>query len=122
MVAHAELYCGKSWARVTIQSIFPLGSFIGLLVMNVISDTRGRREAFLGALGISIVAVLCMFLVLWLVTLYGGMVGDIFYLIIAQFLGGFASYSIMPLAYTLVADFLSDQYRPKAIVMLNSSG
>ena len=37
-------------------------------------------------------------------------------------MGGFASYSIMPLAYTLVSDFLSDHYRPRAIVMLNSSG
>ncbi len=57
-----------------------------------------------------------------LVTLYGGKSDDIFYLIIAQFLGGFASYSIMPLAYTLAADFLSDNLRPKAVVMLNSSG
>ena len=56
------------------------------------------------------------------VTLYGGLTGNIMYLIIAQFLGGFASYSIMPLAYTIVSDFLSDEYRPKAIVMLNSSG
>lgn len=58
VVADIGLYCGKSWARVTIQSIFPLGSFIGLLIMNVISDTRGRRQAFLGALGTSIIAVL----------------------------------------------------------------
>ena len=57
-MAEAGLYCGKNWARVTIQSIFPLGSFIGLLVMNVISDTRGRRQAFLGAIAISIFAVL----------------------------------------------------------------
>ena len=57
-MADVGLYCGKSWARVTIQSIFPLGSFIGLLIMNVISDTRGRRQAFLGAIGISIFAVL----------------------------------------------------------------
>ncbi len=58
MVAEVGLYCGKNWARVTIQSIFPLGSFIGLLIMNVISDTRGRRQAFLGAMAISIFAVL----------------------------------------------------------------
>lgn len=58
LVAENALYCGKNWARVTIQSIFPLGSFIGLLIMNFISDTRGRRQAFLGALGTSLVAVL----------------------------------------------------------------
>ena len=58
MVAEVGLYCEKNWARVTIQSIFPLGSFIGLLIMNVISDTRGRRQAFLGAMAISIFAVL----------------------------------------------------------------
>jgi MFS family permease len=63
MVAEIGLYCGKNWARVIIQSISPLGSFIGLLIMNVISDTRGRRQAFLISLAISIFAVLRIFFV-----------------------------------------------------------
>ena len=53
IVADIELYCHKSWARIVIQSIFPLGSFVGLMVMNLVSDTRGRRQAFLIALGIA---------------------------------------------------------------------
>lgn len=43
-------------------------------------------------------------------------------LMISQFLRGFGAESLMPLCYTLCADFLSDRLRPKAIVILNTCG
>ncbi len=47
------------WARLTIQSIFPIGSFVGLMVINLVSDTRGRRVAILLDLSIAVVGVMC---------------------------------------------------------------
>jgi hypothetical protein len=45
--------------RVAVQAFFPLGSFIGLLIMNPISDTKGRRVAFLISLAINVSGILC---------------------------------------------------------------
>jgi len=54
-----ELYCHLQWARLTIQSIFSIGSFVGLMVINLVSDTRGRRVAILLDLSIAVIGVLC---------------------------------------------------------------
>lgn len=42
-----ELYCENEWARDLIQSIFGVGSMCGLLVMNLVSDTKSRKLAIL---------------------------------------------------------------------------
>ncbi len=54
--------------------------------------------------------------------LFGSSNKNPYILMISQFMRGFGAESIMPLCYTLCADFLSDTLRPKAIAMLNSSG
>ena len=55
------LYCDMGSARVLIQSIFPVGSFIGLIVINLLSDTRGRKFAFQLTLSICLIGILCNF-------------------------------------------------------------
>lgn len=52
------LYCDMGSARVLIQSIFPIGSFIGLIVVNLLSDTRGRKFAFQLTLSICLFGIL----------------------------------------------------------------
>jgi len=42
-------------------------------------------------------------------------------LIISQFCGGFGAYAIVTLSYTLLSDFCSDAYRPRAVVIINSA-
>lgn len=42
-----HLYCENEWARDLIQSIFGVGSMCGLLVMNLVSDTKSRKLAIL---------------------------------------------------------------------------
>ena len=36
-------------------------------------------------------------------------------------MGGFGAYAIVTLSYTLLSDFCSDKYRPKAVVIVNSA-
>jgi len=62
MTSSIGLYCDLEWARVLIQACFPIGSFTGLMVMNLISDTRGRRQAFLISLSITVVGIICTFI------------------------------------------------------------
>ena len=50
-----NLYCNQQIDRNAIQSILALGSFVGLLVVNYISDHKGRKVAILT---IQIVAIL----------------------------------------------------------------
>jgi MFS family permease len=122
MTSSIGLYCDLEWARVLIQACFPIGSFTGLMVMNLVSDTRGRRQAFLISLFITVIGIICIFLFYILVLLIGAYNTNPILLMISQFMRGFGAESIMPLCYTMCADFFSDKMRPKAIVMLNSSG
>ena len=59
ITAELGLYCELEWARDMIQSVFSLGSFAGLIVMNLISDTKGRRISTLLSLGLTLVGVAC---------------------------------------------------------------
>jgi len=56
-----RLYCEMNSARVLIQSIFPIGSFIGLIIVNLLSDTRGRKFALQLTISICLAGILCTF-------------------------------------------------------------
>lgn len=56
-----------------------------------------------------------------LAALLGGIVKFIPLLIFAQFCGGFGAYAIVTLSYTLLSDFCSDKFRPRAVVIVNSA-
>lgn len=108
------------WARLAIQSIFPFGSFVGLMIINLISDTRGRRTAILLDLSIALVGALRINFVIYAVTLIGGNNKNVELLSLAQFMLGFGGYSLISLGYTLLADFFSDHLRHIGIVVISA--
>ena len=115
------LFCDKEAARVAVQSTFPIGSFVGLIIINLFSVTKGRKVALQSTLIISVLGVFSKFCVN-VVTIQGGLSGSILSLIIAQFMLGFGSYSILPLGYTILYDFFSDSFRPIAVIIVNAVG
>lgn len=40
-----ELYCDQQYKRSIIQSSLAIGSLMGLIIMNVLSDLKGRKLA-----------------------------------------------------------------------------
>lgn len=56
-----------------------------------------------------------------IVAILGGVFKVIPLLIFAQFLGGFGAYALVTLSYTLLYDFCSDLYRPKAVIIVNAA-
>lgn len=119
LTSELGLYCDLQWARLTIQSIFPIGSFAGLMIINLISDTRGRRTAILLDLVIAVCGVLCKpFFILG--SLVGGNQRNVYFLMLSQFLNGFGGYSLISLGYTILADFFSDHFRHIGIVVISA--
>ena len=53
------MYCDDQGPRDAIQSMLSVGSLLGLLLMNFVSDIKGRKHALLISTGISIAGVLC---------------------------------------------------------------
>ena len=54
-----ELYCDKQAERNMIQSIIPIGSILGLIIVNSLSDIKGRKFAFILVQIVGIVGVGC---------------------------------------------------------------
>jgi len=53
-----ELYCGdKQVQRNIIQSIIPIGSILGLLIVNSLSDIKGRKFALVFVQIVGIIGV-----------------------------------------------------------------
>jgi MFS family permease len=88
--------------------------------MNIIADTKGRRIATLISLSLAIIGVLSRFMIK-LGALTGGLFKAVPLLMFAQFCGGFGAYAIVTLSYTLLSDFCSETFRPKAVVIVNSA-
>lgn len=53
-----RLYCSEQYKRSLIQSSLAIGSLLGLIIMNVISDIKGRRFALLVDLFIATLSAL----------------------------------------------------------------
>ena len=58
IVAYAGLYCDQQSERSMIQSALPIGSFFGLLLMNYLSDQKGRKVAIVLDMFIGLLACL----------------------------------------------------------------
>jgi MFS family permease len=65
--------------------------------------------------------VLQVFNLAKIVAIFGGAFNVVALLIMSQFFGGFGAYALVTLSYTLLYDFCSDQYRPKAVVIVNAA-
>ena len=91
MTHYLNLYCDQESIRVILQAMFPFGSFVGLMVMNPISDTKGRRKAFLISLGINLTGILCIINLIIIVLLIVSHNKNTTLLMISQFLRGFGA-------------------------------
>lgn len=58
IVYKMKLYCEQQYKRSIIQSSLSIGSLLGLLVMNVVSDFKGRKFALLMDLCIAVTSSL----------------------------------------------------------------
>ena len=61
IIAHADLVCDNQTYRNLIQSTLYIGSVMGLFIMNMLSDTKGRKFSFLLSWGIANVGIMCKF-------------------------------------------------------------
>ena len=104
-----------------MQTIFSVGSLIGLLGMNILADTKGRRVSIMCSLGGVIVGVLCNWCLLLSVTVFSGLLNNIWLLGMGQMCLGFGGYSLFVLSYILLGDFCVDTLRQKGIIILNAS-
>lgn len=59
ITAYAGLYCEGKNMRNLIQSMVGFGTITGLLVINYLSDWKGRKFGFLMALGIPTLSAIC---------------------------------------------------------------
>ena len=58
LTARLHLYCDRQLDRVLFQTLFSVGSLVGLLCMNILADTKGRRFSTLLSLTIAQVGIL----------------------------------------------------------------
>ena len=63
ITAHADLICDNQTYRNLVQSTLYIGSVMGLFIMNMLSDTKGRKFSFLLSWGIANVGIMCKFLI-----------------------------------------------------------
>lgn len=54
-----KLYCKKQFERVSYQTMFSIGSLIGLICMNIIADTKGRRISVILSLILANIGCIC---------------------------------------------------------------
>lgn len=104
----AGLYCEDRDVRMALQSVFAVGSIIGLLVLPALSDSRGKKFAANICLVCMIVGNMSVFL---------GIFFRIHFMIaMGQLLSAMGSISIAAISYSINSDFFSDDLRQKAII------
>lgn len=118
ITAYAGLYCENQTYRNLIQSTLYIGSIMGLFIMNMLSDTKGRKFSFTLSLAIANVGILCTS-PLYLALVFGAYSKSILILAISQIIIGFGGYSVMILGYTIMSDMCKDTMRQKAILSMN---
>lgn len=93
--------------------MFAVGAFIGLILINLLSDIKGRKPSLILAVAIANLSGVCAFL--------GASYDSLALLLLAQFFGGFGAYSLIPVIYALLSDFCSDKLRQQGVVYVNSA-
>lgn len=118
ITAYADLYCDNQTYRNLIQSTLYIGSVMGLFIMNMLSDTKGRKFSFLLSWGIANIGILCK-CYRNKVLLLGAYTKAIWIMAIAQIILGFGGYSTMIIGYAILSDMCKDTMRQKAILSMN---
>lgn len=58
-----ELYCDQQYKRSIIQSSLAIGSLMGLIIMNLLSDLKGRKLALVIDFLIATLSALCKLII-----------------------------------------------------------
>ena len=104
------------------QSLFGIGCIIGVCVMNLLSDTKSRKQVILLCLSIVSVSIISNYrFYCYLVIFYGGFYNSYTAIILAQLIQGFGISSIIPLSYAFLSDFCCDTLKPKAVIIVNTA-
>ena len=91
-----------------------------IIIINLISDIKGRRPSMIVALAFANIGGVCNYLSIK-GAFFGATYESIPLLFLSQLLGGFGAYALIPLTYTILSDLCSDKYRQKGIVFVNSA-
>lgn len=113
LVSRMGLYCEREWDRAFLQSLLFAGSFLGLISLNYLADTLGRKFALLAALAVGCVAVGLLIVGGYLLSLWSVFVG--------VFCCGVSGYSLMIVSYIILADQCHPQLKDTAITMVTAA-
>lgn len=64
VTSYAELYCDNQTYRNLVQSTLYIGSILGLFIMNMLSDTKGRKYSFILSWAIANTGIICTTLII----------------------------------------------------------
>lgn len=98
-VYYAGIYCESRQVRSMIQGIYPLGCLLGVLVVSVLSDIKGRRFSILFSIVNGIVGTLCL--------LKGISDSNINLMVVGQVFSGMFSSAMSNLSYVVTGDVVS---------------
>lgn len=98
-----KLYCDNQYKRSIVQSSLSIGSLLGLIFMNVVSDLKGRKYALMADLFLAILSSLCKSFIN-LVTYIGAIIEFTPLLVIASVMSGFSGYSLIIISYIMLGD------------------
>lgn len=90
-----------------------VGSILGLIIMNLVSDRYGRKFAFVIGLGFCIAG--------WSSVTVGALTKLVPFLVIGQILCGFGVYPCYIISYILFSDLFSDRLRQVGIIAANAA-
>ena len=91
-----------------LQSIFAIGSMIGIITIPILSDLRGKKFAFFLTL---------LALLIGDVGLFFGTFQKMYLLIaLSQFLCAAGSNAAIAISYSINSDFFSDDLRQKSVI------
>jgi MFS family permease len=98
-----DLYCTRQYQRSIIQSSLSIGSLLGLIIMNIVGDLKGRKYALLVDLILAVLSSLCN-MVNMLVSYVGAIYEYVPLLVLASIMSGFSGYSLTIISYIIIGD------------------
>lgn len=105
---YADLYCQNRDIRMTVQTLLALGCVVGVFIMPVVADLKGKKMASHLSLLQILVGYIFVFLGIYL--------KNYTFIGLGQFTSAFGSISISVISYSLNSDFFSDNLRQKAVI------
>jgi MFS family permease len=103
-----------------IQSVGAFGAVAGLLLINYLSDTRGRKYGIVVGQFVAIFGI-GRKIVNDLVTILGGYTASVATLVVSQFFCGFTGAALMISVYFMPAEYCDDDLRQYMVIIINYS-